>query len=819
MRSEDHKASNANVQNNTSDNTNINVAQELHKGFAIGNIIIEPDLGVIIRDNERYHLAPKAMEVLIFLASSNCEVVSREQILDFGWGDSKASKTNITHIISEIRHALDDHKECPTFIQTIPRKGYRMILPTLGKPSNSLFSFTEQNSTINNSQVTRWSLSIALLKSSRLFKASATYVFISWILLQVFSIVLPIFNAPNWVTKFITLLLIIGLPVMLGLHWLRDIKNKRLLTQNKSNNKKFIYQQLAVDSTFVLAVLGVIYYLSTHLLIFIEDEAASAAQITQVQIPVAITVKNAVAVLSFTSNTEQPIPNYVISGVQEELISLLGRKPEFQVSSLRATNSLADNSSIADIKNRLGVKYIVEGSVKIEQQQLIINTVLIDSQSGFQVWSVVTTGDLKQLLNIYAELSRKVVNALHLLVPGDKLSNNSNDLPTSNFEAYDAYLQGKENYRQTKSINSLMSAKKLFKQALALDPKFILASSALCSTFLELYILTDDPLEYKNGLDVCELTASYQEASVESYLSLGKLYDINGRYSKAKQNLEMALNLNNNNPEVLIVLAGVYSKLKDTELATQLYLQAIDIEPTYWYNYYQYGIFLYYSGQYEKAIPQFNKVNLLNDKVALAYNALGGIYFLLMDIENANIAWSKALAIEPSALTYSNLATSLYFLHQYEDAVTIYQQSLELTPDDNTLWGNLADALKYTKNQQSKATSAYEKALLLAKNKEHINPNDVDLQSEITRYYSELKQCVSASSYNKNILSKEIKDPYIYYSLSISFFNCKQRTQAENMISKAIELGYSIELLLADPQFLYYKEELTLLQNSENNSS
>ena len=93
---------------------------------------------------------------------------------------------------------------------------------------------------------------------------------------------------------------------------------------------------------------------------------------------------------------------------------------------------------------------------------------------------MVTTGDLKQLLNIYAELSRKVVNALHLLVPGDNLSNNSNsnDLPTSNFEAYDAYLQGKENYRQTKSINSLMTAKKSFKQALALDPKFILASSA-----------------------------------------------------------------------------------------------------------------------------------------------------------------------------------------------------------------------------------------------------------------------------------------------------------------------------------------------------
>lgn len=817
MRNDDQQANSDHVQKNTSNNTNIEVTQELHQGFAIGNIIVEPDLGVIIRDNERYHLAPKAMEVLIFLASSNCEIVSREQILEFGWGNSTASKTNITHIISEIRHALDDHKECPTFIQTIPRKGYRMMLPTLGKPNNSLFSFTENNHALNNNQVTRWSLSIALLKSSRLFKASATYVVISWILLQVFSIVLPIFNAPNWVTKFITLLLIIGLPVMLGLHWLRDVKNKRLLAQKPSNKKKFIYQQLAVDSIFVLAALAVIYYLSTHLMTFIEDEAVPP-QMIQTQIPIAKMVTNAVAVLSFNNNTEQPIPSYVISGLQEELISMLARKQEFQVSSLRATNSLDDDASIAEIKNRLGVKYILEGTVKVDQQQLIINTVLIDSVSGFQVWSVATAGDLKQFLSIYAELSRKVVNALHLLVPGEDFSNN-NELPTANFEAYDAYLQGKENYRQTKSIKYLMAAEKLFLQALALDPKFILASSALCGTYLELYLLTDDPLEYKKGLDVCELTASYQQASVESYLSLGKLYRINGRYTKAKQNLEMALNISHNNPEVLIALAMVHSDLKNDELATQLYLQAIDVEPTYWQNYYQYGIFLYYSGQYEKAIPQLNKVNILNDKVASAYNALGASYFLLMDIENANIAWSKALAIEPTALTYSNVATSLFFLHQFEDAVKIFQQSVTLTPDDNVVWGNLADALKYSKNQQQESKSAYEKALQLAKNKEQINPNDTDLQSQISRYYSELKQCVSTKSYNKNILTKEIKDPYIYYSLAISFYNCKQLIQAENMIIKAIELGYSIELLLADPQFLYYKEQLMLLLNSENNSS
>ena len=120
-------------------NSRFSVDGELHQGFQLGSIVIEPDLGVIIRNGQRYHLAPKAMEILLFLSSTNGEIVSREQILSFGWGDNHAAKNNVTHIISEIRHVLDDHKECPTYIQTIPRKGYRMLLPTITKSRNSIW--------------------------------------------------------------------------------------------------------------------------------------------------------------------------------------------------------------------------------------------------------------------------------------------------------------------------------------------------------------------------------------------------------------------------------------------------------------------------------------------------------------------------------------------------------------------------------------------------------------------------------------------------------------------------------------------------------
>ncbi|WNC71040.1 winged helix-turn-helix domain-containing protein [Thalassotalea psychrophila] len=813
------------IKNKTTESTVIkhtvdgfSVPKELHNGFSLGDVVVEPDLGLIIRNSERHHVAPKAMEILLFLAANNCEIVSREQILSFGWGDTKASKTNITHIISEIRHALDDHKECPTYIQTIPRKGYRMMQPTLAKPSSGLFGFTDdyENQPPAN---TRWRLTLSIFKSSRLFKASAAYVLISWVLLQVFSIVLPVFNAPSWGVKFATLILIVGFPLVISYQWLKELKFKRQHLISKANKAKFFYQQLFVDSFFVCIVLSVIYYLSTHLITFIEVEAEQQTSIESSILTVEV-VDNAVAVLSFniqnSSTNGEQLPEYVVSGLQEELINYLAQKPSFKVASMRATNALETDANIDVIKGRLGVRYILEGKAKYEQNKIIVNTSLIDSVSGFQVWGVETKGELTKILSLYAELSRKVVSALHLLVPdnNDQLSNNQNSMPTTNFEAYDAYLQGKNEYRKTKSINSLMTAESLFNIALKLDPEFIKASAALCLTYLDLYLLGKDPQHYAKGVEVCDLTASYKSESVDSYLSLGKLNMIRGKQQDAIKYLEQALAINNQATDVIATLAEVYFNLEDKDKAEELYLRAIELEPAYWRNHYQFGIFLHYTGQYERAVSQFNKVNLLNDNVANSYNALGGAYFLMMDWENASVAWSKALAIEPSALTYSNLATSLFFLKQFDNAAEIYLQGSKLTPNDNTIWANLGEAYKYSATQNNKAFGAFNKALELALQKEIINPKNESIQSQIARYYSELDQCSVADSYAQTVLNKLPTDPYIFYSLSLMYLNCDRIIDAEYMIENTIKLGYPKELLLADPQFLVYKEQLSKLFNN-----
>ena len=786
------------------------VDTELHQGFQLGSLVIEPDLGVVIRNGQRYHLAPKAMEVLLFLSSTNGEIVSREKISQFAWGDNQASKANVTHVISEIRHVLDDHKECPTYIQTIPRKGYRMLLPTVAKSVNTIWPFPADHLDQIGDREKKWKLSFSLLKSSRLINASAAYLVVSWVLLQVFSIVLPIFDVPTWGGKVAALCLVVGFPIVISFQWFKEFKARRKFASEHNKQQLFVYRQFAIDSFFVLIILFFIYYISTHLIEKIETESNMPPlnMALSSKAPIANVSENAVAVLPFITTDTVNNPQYFVSGLQEELINLLALKPVFKVSSIRAINALEPEASIEQIKNSLGVKYIVEGRSKTVNGSLTINTNMTDVETGFQVWSDESMGSTNELVLLFSDLSRKITNALHLLVAGDQSVNNNNYMPTENFAAYDAYLQGKEKYRNSKNINALIEAEKLFIVALQLDPDFIQASSALCQTYLDKYLLNDDTNEYQKGLNVCQLIASNETVSFESQLALGTLYRVNGQYEKAESHLIKAKIINPESSEVYISLADLYAKIEQSDKAESLYQEAIRLELGNWKNYYDYGVFLYASGRYEQAVSQFNKVTLINKNSAMAYNALGAVYYMALNFEQANIAWSKSLAIEPTSVVFMNLGSVLFFMKRFENAAEMYLQSAELSPLSPTVWGNLGDALKYSKNKVKNAKAAYEKGLDLAKKNAVINDKDPSLQAQISRYYSELTQCDQAKIHQELALNNKIQDPYIYYDLAIVAINCFDDNSFKSFIDKAIYLGYPTKLLLADPQFYDYKDWL-----------
>lgn len=102
--------------------------------FAIGPWSVDPRKNIIERDDHRVRIEPKAMRVLVHLASRAGEDVSKEEILRAVWGELRANGDVLTNAIWELRKAFGDDSREPDFIQTVPRRGYRLVAPVAARP-------------------------------------------------------------------------------------------------------------------------------------------------------------------------------------------------------------------------------------------------------------------------------------------------------------------------------------------------------------------------------------------------------------------------------------------------------------------------------------------------------------------------------------------------------------------------------------------------------------------------------------------------------------------------------------------------------------
>ncbi len=105
--------------------------------FRVGDWLVQPELNVISRQGNTVHLEPKVMNLLAYLAENAGEVLHKEGIIRAVWPDTFVSDEALTYSISELRKAFNDDPKSPTVIQTIPRRGYRLIAPvSLSGPKN-----------------------------------------------------------------------------------------------------------------------------------------------------------------------------------------------------------------------------------------------------------------------------------------------------------------------------------------------------------------------------------------------------------------------------------------------------------------------------------------------------------------------------------------------------------------------------------------------------------------------------------------------------------------------------------------------------------
>jgi len=366
------------------------------------------------------------------------------------------------------------------------------------------------------------------LKRRNVFKVGVAYAVASWLLLQIVDLVLENINAPDWVMQVFMLGLAVGFPIAIIVAWAFEVTPDGVMLQknvdrNQSINRR-TGQQLNRGIIMILSM-AIVLLLTDRFRdeIFGESEETGAQTentAAETESPAIIDFRKTIAVLPFRDMSAAQDQAYFGEGIAEELLNALVKVDGLDVASRTSAFSLVDeNLDIPTIAARLGVDHILEGSIRTSGQQVRVTAQLIEVKKDVHLWSETYDGSLDDIFKIQDEITSKITTALKLQLGSENLVPSS-ELLTSNAEAYQMYLLGRQLWRQ-RSTASLNEAIRLFSSAVELDPGFHRAWSNMAVAYMNLpaYDGAHDEIEaYERSLEAAERALAIYPQSTEALI-------------------------------------------------------------------------------------------------------------------------------------------------------------------------------------------------------------------------------------------------------------------------------------------------------------
>ncbi len=324
-------------------------------------------------------------------------------------------------------------------------------------------------------------------------------------------------------------------------------------------------------------------------LVFVAILAAGAAYYFSSHRPKAAAIpEKSIAVLPLINSTGDPANEYFSDGMSEEFISSLSRLPDLKVigrtSSFQFKGKTDDSKTIGE---KLGVYYLLEGSVRKSADRVRIAVELIKSGDGASVWSETYDRELKDIFAVQSEIAGAVAKQLKVALLGNngQATQLAATATPQNVEAYNALLQGNFHF-YLRTADDFRKAIVYYEEAIRLDPRYPLAYAKLTPPAVNLvtgfgHIATKEKEEAMakaraSAKRALELDPNLSEAHLAQAIIL-ELFDFN--LAGAEAEYRRALELAPQNPHVLNDLALLMAKLGRLDEAVALTQRAIALDP------------------------------------------------------------------------------------------------------------------------------------------------------------------------------------------------------------------------------------------------
>jgi len=408
---------------------------------------------------------------------------------------------------------------------------------------------------------------------------------------------------------------------------------------------------------------------------WIADAGLAAGVPAKTDEPLSLPDKPSIAVLPFDNMSDDPEQRYFADGISEDIITDLSKISGLFV--IARNSSFAYKGKNPDVRlvcRELGVRYVLEGSVRKAGVRIRITAQLIDGSSGGHIWAERYDRDLTDIFEVQDDVTQQIVAVLKV-----KLSEAEKSLivdgGTKNVDAHDYFLKGRGFIFGSKRDREMFNqSTACFRRAIELDPNYAAPYAGLGMAYM---------LDHQNhwGPD--------SETSLD----------------RANRFVNQAIDQDDKDPFAHYVGAMVAMWKKDYEGWALAADRALALNPNYAPAISVRGIVYIYTGEPAKAIPYIERAMRLDPAFQQQYlHFLGTAYFVAGDYETAAALFRDRISISPTTdLSRAFLVSALGHLSHLDEARRIWRELKEINPGYSYLdhvgrlpFSDPSDAEKFT---------------------------------------------------------------------------------------------------------------------------
>ena len=382
----------------------------------------------------------------------------------------------------------------------------------------------------------------------------------------------------------------------------------------------------------------------------------------------ATSARPSIAVLPFANSSADPKEAYFADGITEDLITDLAKLAAVDVISRNSVFKYKDRPAVPqDVARELGVRYVVEGSVRRSGEAIRINATLIDAATGDHLWAEKYDRDAADVFAIEDEVVGRIVAALGIKPTVAEVEMLTR-LPTANLEAYDYYMRGEQAARSG-SRPQLRKALEFYGKAVALDPNFAdaYAADARTAVFAWRNVYDDvlpSPVAKKRAYEMAGRALDLNPRSSQPYATLAVLQAVDGQYDQAIGSARRAVGMGPSNVDAHIALGFVLSAAGQHAEAAAAIQTAQRLDPNLSTADRQVaGLVLLLQGDHAGALETLEQARAKAPGVEEIHILLAAAYVTAGRMDDARAAVAEALrlgaiSVESYRMTFSFLRNS-----------------------------------------------------------------------------------------------------------------------------------------------------------------